>query len=161
MQEKKPSNKKPQETKPKAQRKPDPEWDVEGFEEFYNNRLSLSSELKQELKDQGLDWRFINIQTFRNKGNRHPSLWRPYNVKARSPMEAFKGVDPEGVLTRGDLVLAVRPKHVSEAYKKNVAKRNAANAGYNRAQAEQMKQMARSAGVDGQVKIHEGYDDNG
>lgn len=159
--DKKPSNKKPVEAKPQATRKRDPEWDIEGFEEFYNNRLSLSAELKSELTDQGLDWRFINIANFRKSGNRHGSLWRPYNVKSRSPIDAFKGIDPEGVLTRGDLVLAVRPKHVSQAYQKRLAKRNAANAGYNKAQAEEMRRMARSEGMGDAVKIHEGYEDNG
>lgn len=158
--EKKPMNKKPVESQPKASRNPDPIWDAAGFEEFYDNKLSLSAELKAELKEQDLDWRFINIAQFRHAGNRHHSLWRPYNVKSRSPIDAFKGIDPEGVLTRGDLVLAVRPKHVSAAYRKKLEKRNLANAGYNRAKAEEMKQLARSAGVGDQVKIHEGYEDN-
>lgn len=138
----------------------DPVWGSQGFEEFYDNRLSLSAELKKELKDQGLDWRFINISTFRKAGNRHHSLWRPYNIKSKSPIDAFKGVDPEGVLTRGDLVLAVRPKHVSAAYSKKLEARNRANAGYNKAKAEEMRQMAKSAGVGDQVKIHEGYENN-
>lgn len=156
----KPKQNKPVETKPTVNRKPDPEWDVEGFEEFYQNRLSLSAELKAELKEQGFSWRFINIHTFRASGNRNSSLWRPYNVKTRSPLDAFKGIDPEGVLTRGDLVLAVRPKHVSDAYKKRLATKNAANAGYNKQQAENMRQMAKDAGVGDQVRIHEGFEDN-
>lgn len=158
--EKKPMNKKPVAEKPKESKKSDPIWDAAGFEEFYNNQLSISDDLKQELRDQDLDWRFINIAMFRKSGNRHKNLWRPYNVKASSPIDAFAGIDPEGVLTRGDLVLAVRPKHVTAAYKRKVDQRNAANAGFNKAKAEEMKQLARSAGVADQVKIHEGYDDN-
>lgn len=63
--DKKPLNTKPVEEKPKVTRKSDPMWDVEGFEEFYENQLTLSSELKEEIKSQGLDWRFINIASFR------------------------------------------------------------------------------------------------
>jgi len=158
--EKKPMNKKPVEAKPKEAKKKDPIWDAAGFDEFYNNQLSLSADLKQELRDQGLDWRFINISTFRSSGNRHKNLWRPYNVKGKSPIDAFAGIDPEGVLTRGDLVLAVRPKHVTAAYRKKVDQKNKANAGFNKAKAAEMKQLARDAGVADQVKIHEGYEDN-
>lgn len=160
MADQKLNNKKPVDQKPHEKRKPDPEWDIEGFEEFYNNRLSLSTELKNELREQGLSWRFINIANFRKAGNRHQSLWRPYNVKSRSPIEAFSGIDPEGVLTRGDLVLAVRPNHVSKAYRQKLDRRNAANAGYNKAQADRMRQEAKSQGLSDQVTIYEGYDDN-
>lgn len=155
--DKKQANTKPVEKKQVETKKKDPIWDAEGFEEFYNNQLSISADLKEEMRSQGLDWRFINQATFRKSGNRHKNLWRPYNVKARSPIDAFSGIDPEGVLTRGDLVLAVRPKKVTEAYKAKVDARNRANAGYNKQKAQEMRQMAKEAGVD--MVVEDSYDD--
>lgn len=132
-------------------------WD---YTEFESNALSLSKELKAEISAQGLDWRFINRTEYARKGNRHGAAWKPYNIKNRTVVESFKGIDPEGILTRGDLILAVRPKLISGKFREQKAQRNALYKGYNKTVAGEMKQLAREHGVSDKVKIHEGYEEN-
>lgn len=130
------------------------------FSEFENNKLKLSAELKKEISDQGLEHRFINKRRFSESGNMHRGAWKPYNVKARNVVETFQGIDPEGIVTRGDLILAVRPKAIGNKFRQRLLERNARYAAFNKAQAEELRQMARQAGIGDEVTVHEGYEDN-
>lgn len=158
--EKKPEFKKPIESKPAEKKSTGTILDAWDYTEFEQNQLSLSNTLKREISDQGLDWRFINAAEYRKKGNRHRSHWKPYNVKNRSVIDNFAGVDPEGIITRGDLILAVRPKVLTEKSRTNLQERNRIQAGYAKQQARELKQMAKDQGMGNEVKIFEGYEDN-
>lgn len=131
------------------------------YDEFFNNRLSLTDALKEQLTREGLDWRFINSMQFREGGNMHRSHWTPYKIT--NPQElGVMAVSPEGHLLRGDLILATRPKAISKKHKEFLAKRNAAYAGvnHNRTVAQEMKKLARDYNVSDAVKVYEGYDEN-
>lgn len=124
------------------------------------NLLVISEELKQEIKDQGLEFRFINASQFREKGNSHHNQWRPYNVKSKAPLELMKGITPEGVLLRGDLVLAVRPKRLGDEYRRRLDDKRQVYKGFNRAKADEMRALSREHKVDKTSKVFEGYDEN-
>lgn len=133
------------------------DWDYSVSE---RNMLSLPQELKEELMSQDLDWRFISALQFREKGNIHHNQWRPYNVTQKAPYARMQGVTAEGVLQRGDLILAVRPKKLSQVYRARLEEKNNAYKGYNKEKAEELRSLARESGIDKATKIHEGYSDN-
>lgn len=137
------------------------EPDVLGFDptEFYSNLLTLPAALKERMKAEGKDWRFIDANQFRADGQMHRSHWKPYIVAAEEDKRAF-GANAEGVIMRKELILAVRDKAISRAHKDFVNKRNKAQNAYNKTQAQELKKAARDYGVDGETKIYEGYDEN-
>ncbi len=136
--------------------KPTQESAITGFnpDEFFTNRLSLPDALKQRMTKEGLDWRFINAQQFRSEGNVHRSHWTPYIVKD-SPL-----ANAEGLIARGDLILGVRPKSVTDAHRKYLKGRNNLQKGHNKAAAQELKKMVRDAGLGEGSRVHEGYEEN-
>jgi hypothetical protein len=124
---------------------------------FYNNTLSLPESLKAEMTEKGLDWRFLNSNEFRRRGNMHKSYWQPYKPTGT---ENAAYCNAEGLIQRGDLILGARQKRISALHKDYLDKKNRANAGINREQARQLKKMAVDAGVGKAMKIHEGYEEN-
>lgn len=159
--DKKELNVKKGEAKPLEKKKEPSIMDAWGdFAEFENNKLKLSAELKKEIAEQGLEHRFINKRRFSESGNMHRGAWKPYNVKSRNVVETFQGIDPEGIVTRGDLILAVRPKMIGNKFRQRLLEKNARYAAFNKAQAEELRQMAKQAGIGDEVVVHEGYDDN-
>jgi hypothetical protein len=133
----------------------DPQTTGFSYDEFFNNRLALTNEIKTHLTEKGLDWRFINAAQFRNEGNVHRSHWKPYK---------FEGVDfggilnAEGYIARGDLILAVRQKQVSQAHRKFLNQRNNIQKGFNKAEAKKFRQNLRDNGLEGQVNVVEDDD---
>lgn len=143
------------ETKVKETKKRDPIFEKFNASEWQDNRLALPQSLKEYLKEQGLDWKFINAREFRDRGNNHQGYWVPYPV----PAELQVHTTPERMILRGDLVLAVRPKAATKKYRDRLDARNRANANFNKEKAKELKQMAREAHVGDQVQVHEGYEE--
>lgn len=129
------------------------------YEEFVNNTLSLPDTLKQDLMAKGLSWRFINAAQFREKGNIHRTRWTPYKVENATEL-GISNLTVEGMIRRGDLILATRPKSTSENYKKMIEARNKALSGYNGEAARDMRKMAREYSVGEHTKVYEGYEEN-
>lgn len=151
--------KKGYDTKQSEKKSNDPEianWD---YIEFERNQLQLSEALKKEIADQNLDWRFIRASGYSKLGY-HKGNWKPYYVTGKHPIESFKGIHPEGILTRGDLILAVRPKSISGKHRAKLQEKNSRLAGYNKQAADNLRQLAKENRVSGDVIVHEGYDDN-
>jgi hypothetical protein len=144
------------EQRSKQQKNSDPSIEGLSFDQFFNNALTIPSALKDVIKNEGKDFRFINSTQFAISGNMHKTYWTPYQV----PEQFRQLADVNGVIRRGDLVLAVRDKNVTSQYRKLVNQRNAANKGVNKMHAKELRAMARDAGVEGGVKISEGYEEN-
>lgn len=143
------------ETKSKEVVSRDPEITGFSYDEFFNNRLSLPDSIKEKLKAEGLDWRFINAAQFRQDGGIHKSHWRPY--KASGEIATTQGVNAEGFIQRGDLLLAVREKKISKMHRSFLDQRNQRLKGINKQQADEFRQRIREEGRSGQVKVVEGY----
>lgn len=126
---------------------------TEGFnpDSFFMNRLSLPQSLKDKLTAEGLDWRFINANQFRQSGGMHTSHWVPYKFS-----QGEFGSNAEGILQRGDVILATRPKAVTVAHKDYLKKRNDALSRVNKQHATELKKQLGAAGA----KVYEGYDEN-
>lgn len=139
--------------------KQDPAIQGLNYDEFYNNDLALSPALKDYLKSKDLDWRFVNRAQFRERGY-HRSHWQPFKLDKADAITEMGGIDAEGMVVRGDLLLATRPKALGDRHREFLRQRRARYSTYNKEQADVLKQSAREAGVSGQVKVFEGYEDN-
>lgn len=131
----------------------DPDVAQFSYDEFFNNKLSLPQNVKDHLGEKGLDWRFINAGQFRSSGNTHRSHWKPHIFD-----QVEFGQSAEGHITRGDLILATRPKAVSAGHRKFLKERNNRLNAFNRTKAQELKASMAEAGVKG--KVTEGYEEN-
>ncbi|MCA9327951.1 hypothetical protein KDA14_05470 [Candidatus Saccharibacteria bacterium] len=139
--------------------KKDPEIQGFSYDEFYTNDLALSPALKDHLKSLDLDWRFINRLQFRERGY-HRSHWQPFKLENADSMTAITGVDAEGMVVRGDLVLATRPKALGDRHRDFLKQRRARYNGYNKEKARELRDSIREAGLGAHAKVYEGYEDN-
>lgn len=136
----------------------DPSFEMFNRDEFFNNVLSLPENVKTKLNAEGKDWRFIDGNQFRSNGGVHRSHWKPEVFKEPE----FKHLtNAEGHIQRKEMILAVRPKHITGKYKDYLSDRNNRLKGYNKAAAKELARSARKAGVaeDG-LSVSEGYEDN-
>lgn len=136
----------------------EPEMKGFSYDDYFNNILGLPQTLKDKLKEDGKDWRFINAAEFRRNGNLHQSHWKPLVVSGAEATAL--GADANGMIARGDLLLAIRDKGMSKAHRAFLDKRNASQLGHNKESARKLKQAAMDYGVADQTKVFEGYDEN-
>ncbi len=136
---------------------PGREPQIKGFssDEFFTNRLQIPDEVKQRMAQEGVDGRFINALQFRENGNVHRSHWTPYVLKDSQFANA------EGLICRGDLILASRPKSVSLEHRKFLNKRNNLQKSHNKTAAEDLRKTIRDAGLGESSRVLEGYDEAG
>lgn len=124
------------------------------YEEFFQNKLSLNQIVKDHLSSKGLDWRFINAREYRNDGNIHSTGWAPYRFPKDSGCQDF--VNNEDIIQRGDLILGVREKKVTAAYRRLLADKNQRYNAFNKSEAKKLRQMLREGGM-GDSRVEEGY----
>lgn len=146
------------EKKPTSTPSRDPEIKFD-YAEFYQNTLSLPQAFKDKLKEEGLDYRFLNRADFVKNGNTHRSHWKAYVLKDRSETSVI-GVTPDGHVQRGDLILGVRAKNISSAHKNYLKQRSDQYKGHNKAKAEELRRLAKDNGLGADTTIHEGYEEN-
>lgn len=130
--------------------------------DFFRNKLQLPDDIAAELKARSLEGRWISYTKFVNEGNSHERGWSIYKAAKRpEAADAFQlGASPDGIIRRGDSVLAVRPIEQCDKHRAWLRDRaNRQNSSFKRAAAEELRQMARDAHAD--VSVHEGdYEDN-
>jgi hypothetical protein len=112
--------------------------------------------LKSKIEAEGLTCRWINRANYISNRGDHRG-WRPYQLpktemQSKGALDFQYGVDPDGYVSRGDLVLAVRPLAMHEASKKRIAMKNKAQQGF---QAEAAKKLKEQTGMN----VLEGYED--
>ncbi len=135
------------------------------LEEFSTDPTRLSPELKKELDEQGLVGRWLNVKTYQAEGNYHKSGWRAYRRpeevrnKARGTFDYMDGMDPEGYVRSRDLILGVKTKEAAAKAKRLIQYKNEILKGSNKAQAQRLRDEARSRGVD--MTVADGYDESG
>jgi hypothetical protein len=109
--------------KPLSQ-KPTPTMLEDGFD--FGNKLYIEPSLKAEAKAKGLEIRFINAKKLMENSGYHENRWVPYLVEkgTNGTLSGFKfGNDPDGVLRRGDCILAARPIETGDAHRKTLHNR--------------------------------------
>jgi len=93
---------------------------------YVNDRFYLPPDLKKELEEQRLAYRFVS--TKRVVDGKTVDGWVPYKRKGTpSKATALKfGHSADGYIRRGELVLAVKPKTEHALHKARLKKRNEA-----------------------------------
>lgn len=128
--------------------------------ELYASALEIPSDLQAELDEQGLVARWINAGEFQRQAGFHRSRWVPYKSQSKVKAGAtslFNG-DPEGFIRRGDLILAVKSQEEADLHKARLSAKANNYKDFNKTKARELREMARSQGVD--MKVFEGYEAN-
>lgn len=128
-------------------------------DEIFGNELGVSKDMAAAIDKGGYTYRFISASKLAGNGGYHHRMWKPLPMKqlkewGYATMDAFSftiGNDPDGYVRRGDLVLAVRPKEITEKHRallKQEAKRASMS---QKKHSDELRQMAKEHGVDAQV----------
>lgn len=126
---------------------------------YKRNLLDLPADLTKELKSQGLEHRWIAYKPYVDNYGFHRNGWEVYKTdKQTRPDGAINGNHPDGIIRRGDLVLAVRSTETNEQHKADLRMRREILKGKKSAAAQQLKQMARESFSN--AKVYEGYEEN-
>lgn len=124
--------------------------------DFFQDRFSLSEEVKKEIEAQNLEYRFIDYKKYVNEGGVHRFGWTVYRVK-NQPKESFLiGQNPDGIIRRGSTVLATRPKSYGDKHRDYLEQKNRIYKGFKAQKAAELRDKARNSGA----VIDESYDDD-
>lgn len=125
--------------------------------------LSLPKALKDYLKDQNLDFRFMNATEFRKYGGIHRAHFTAFEVphELRSSLGGVFGVTADGLIQRGDAILGVRPKRIADARKaeSDAQKKQLYRQTSVAAQAKKLKEHVDKGSLADETRIIEGYDE--
>lgn len=122
--------------------------------------LDIPGNIKQELEAKGLEGRWISFKTYADNYGYHKQGWTVFKSDSSTlPTGVLQGSNPDGIIRRGDLVLACRTKEACDEHRQILQDRADRAKGYNKAKADELRQLAKENSVD--AKIYEGYDENG
>jgi hypothetical protein len=121
---------------------------------FEVNQLIVPRAIRDEIESQGMDLRWINSSELQKHGGHHKHRWEVYRPKNR---KGVVGIQADGRITRGDLVLAVRQKEVTKAYQAKINRASARNKNYDKQAAEELRQDLGGSGV--RTKVVTGFDE--
>lgn len=130
-------------------------------DEVFGNPLKLDQELKNEIANKGLECRFIDAKRLYEMSGYHKNGWVPYR---REKAEGFGitdfkfGSDPEGIIRRGSMILAVKPKDQAEKHRAYLRQKAGVYAQVNKTKADEMRQFAKERQVD--THVYEGFEEN-
>ncbi len=119
-------------------------------------QYDVDPQLLKEIRDKGLKERWISRGKYlANHGDSRG--YRPYQMEVakmekKGSLDFQYGVDPEGYICRGDLILAVRPNALHEANKRKIENKNRAQLGYSKQAADKLRETTG-------MKVIEGYED--
>lgn len=116
-----------------------------------SNRLNIPGHIAEEAASKGLDCRWISHSKYIREGNTHHNGWVPFKFDSRDPNAVILGGNVDGILRRGDNVLAVRPNHVTQEHKAHLSKERARMSNFKKQQKAQLRQMAREGNIEGSV----------
>lgn len=130
-------------------------------DEFQQDMLAVSNDIQNELKSKGLVWRWVDYMRMKQMDGYHPRGWVLYKRKADDKLDKDEvriGRDPSGLIRRGSLVLAVRPKETNDrhkAYLKHRASQYTVKS--KKKELDGLKQKAKQLNLD--TKIVDGYEE--
>lgn len=116
--------------------------------------------LKKELAEQNLEYRFIDFKQAKLNGAQSRSGWRIYKRKSADPrIQGIESLaDPDGLVRKGTLVLAVKHKVLAEKQRERVKQRRDLLSRYNKSVTDEVSQKARRLG--GSSHAIAGYEKN-
>lgn len=115
--------------------------------------LHITDTVKKVLDSKDLACKWISDITYRRNYGFNKEGWKPHKFS-----ENVEGMDPEGFLRRGDLILASQPTENVAEKKARIRRKTQAYEGFNKEKANELRRLAKDSGLD--MQIHEGYEDN-
>jgi hypothetical protein len=79
------------------------------------NRLDIPPDLEKALKNQGLEYRWLDAKRMAENGNLHQYHWEVYRVPSGSEKPSYAAAD--GTVRSGTLVLGVRSLEMGDAHR--------------------------------------------
>jgi len=86
------------------------------FKASFSNRLGLDDALIEEIESQGLEYRWVDANKMYLNQGYHPNGWGAYKRKVGTTDFKY-GNDPDGVIRRGSMILAVRSKDLCQEHR--------------------------------------------
>lgn len=131
-------------------------------DDIFGNPLALPPAIEKELESKGLVGRFVSAKLLHANQGYHPKGWKAYKLDKAATVEGveFKfGSDPDGLVRRGDCILAV--KTVEEHAKHKAWLQDKANRykGYTKGKKKELQDLAQAAGAHSHVD--DSIDDEG
>ncbi len=130
-----------------------------GAPDFFRNKLMLPQEVADDIAKRGLEPRWIAYKPYIENGNSHDKGWVAYRrpKEATSVDELQLGSSPDGIIRRGDLVLAVRKKEMGDRHRAyNEERAYNQTFRHKKAMADELRQMAKEANLE----VTEGYEED-
>ena len=133
------------------------------WEGDYTDFFAVDPKLRDELVSKGLEFKFIRSKKYLDDGGFHKQGYKPYkrDQSEKKDGNSFElGTDPEGYTRRGDLILAVKPKHLVEKDRAKIAARTKAYndiATRNAEDREKIAKIVQDAG--GKIGVNSGSDE--
>lgn len=125
-----------------------------------NSFFNVPAGIKEELSKKGFECRWINSIKYRQNFGFHRSGWKAYKTTAAKlapdSLDFGDGVDAEGYIRRGDLVLAVKPSQAAEQHREKIRAKNRRLMNYSQTAADDLRKTVGGSGA-----VLEGYDENG
>jgi hypothetical protein len=128
-------------------------------DDIFGNALALPPDLQKELEDQQLVGRFVSSKVLYANQGYHPKGWKPYKRKGDATMGGVElkfGSDPDGLVRRGDCILAVKTIEEHAKHKMWLEAKADRYKGHTKQKQKELQEQARAAGASSYVS--EGYD---
>jgi len=120
----------------------------------FGNELSVPEDIQKELDKLGLVARWINSGVLYEMNGYHAKGWVPFKWTSADGGSGFKfGNDPDGIVRRGDCILAVKTEDKVQQHRQYLAARSDISNVRKQTSAE----FKREAGKN--VRVLDGYDD--
>ena len=114
--------------------------------------------IKKELDEKGLEGRWINSIRYQRDYGYHKSGWRAYKSDRKLNPGSFdfgEGVDSEGFIRRGDLILAVKNKEAQAKHRAKIESKTKRLNQFTKQAATELREKTKGLG-----QVFEGYEEN-
>lgn len=125
--------------------------------DIFGNALEIPAQVQAELDSKSLVGRWVNATKLKEMGGYHKSGWRPFISETYKNDFKF-GSDPDGVVRRGDCILAVKTKEEVERHQAYLHSRANLQKDSNKSRAEELRSAMKSSGLGSRVV--EGWGDD-
>ena len=129
--------------------------------EIFGDLLKIEPDLKAELERKGLEGRFVDARKLYEFNGYHKNGWVPYKRDKSDTIgnTDFKlGTDPDGIVRRGTLILAVKPKETAAKHRAFLKAKADRSSKVQATSARDLRRFAQASNAD--VEVTEGYEEN-
>lgn len=131
-------------------------------DDIFGNALAIGDQLKEDLRKQGLVGRWVNAKKLAEFGGYHPKQWRVYTNKESGTImgaASLSGTDPNGVIRRGDCVLAVKTAEQVAAHKAHLQAKADKYKNFKKQKAAELRQFAKENNIKTVIDDEDEFDE--